>query len=92
MTATYDEKLIRMANQIAAFFASQPGDGAEGVAQHLRDFWDPSMRARARALSEAPDLSDLARAGIARLPATPEGEGYPLTDGRLAGPGDFTRS
>lgn len=40
------EKLIYMANQIATFFKSQPGDdGPERIASHLRDFWDPSMRA-----------------------------------------------
>lgn len=39
-------KLVRMANQIATFFASQPGqDGAGKVAAHLNDFWSPDMRA-----------------------------------------------
>ena len=39
------EKLVRMANQIAVFFASQPQDGAEaGVADHIRSFWNPLMR------------------------------------------------
>lgn len=39
------EKMVRMANQIATFFNSQPGDDqAERVADHLRDFWDPQMR------------------------------------------------
>lgn len=39
-------KLVRMANDIAAFFQSQPGHAAavEGVASHLRRFWDPRMR------------------------------------------------
>jgi len=42
-----NEKLIRMANQIASFFATQPGDtGAASTAQHIRDFWDPSMIAQ----------------------------------------------
>ena len=41
-----------MANQIAAFFATQLGDDhAERVAQHLRDFWEPRMRAELKALS-----------------------------------------
>ncbi len=45
------EKMIRMANQIAAFFATQTGadggpSGAEGVAAHLNDFWAPEMRAQ----------------------------------------------
>lgn len=39
------EKLVHMANQIAAFFKTQPGDdAAERVASHLSDFWEPRMR------------------------------------------------
>jgi formate dehydrogenase subunit delta len=38
------DKLVMMANQIAAFFASQPGDGqAAEVAGHLKAFWEPRM-------------------------------------------------
>jgi formate dehydrogenase subunit delta len=38
------QKLIRMANQIATFFASQPGDTqAAEVAGHLKAFWEPRM-------------------------------------------------
>ena len=32
------EKMVMMANQIASFFDSQPGDAADKVADHLRDF------------------------------------------------------
>lgn len=39
------EKLVMMANQIGAFFASQGPDGAHGVADHIKSFWDPRMRA-----------------------------------------------
>ncbi len=39
------ERLIYMANQIAKFFDVQPGDPAKGTAKHLKDFWDPTMRA-----------------------------------------------
>ncbi|MBP1852221.1 formate dehydrogenase subunit delta [Rhizobium halophytocola] len=39
------EKLIRMANQIATFFLSQPADvRVEGVATHINKFWEPRMR------------------------------------------------
>ena len=38
------EKMVHMANQIAAFFRSQSGDTAEGIAAHLSDFWEPRMR------------------------------------------------
>lgn len=39
------EKMVHMANQIAAFFKTQPGnDQAERVAAHLTDYWEPRMR------------------------------------------------
>ena len=39
------EKLTYMANQIAAFFRSQPEDKAlAGIASHINDFWEPRMR------------------------------------------------
>jgi formate dehydrogenase subunit delta len=39
-------KLVKMANEIAAFFEAEPDRGAklEAVAGHLRRFWDPRMR------------------------------------------------
>ena len=41
------EKMVQMANQIATFFDSQPGEqAAESTATHLRDFWTPTMRER----------------------------------------------
>lgn len=39
------EKLVRMANQIASFFASQPeATRIDGVATHINKFWEPRMR------------------------------------------------
>ena len=39
------DKLVYMANQIAAFFQNMPHDEAvEGVARHINDFWEPRMR------------------------------------------------
>jgi formate dehydrogenase subunit delta len=40
------EKLVKMANQIGAFFAADPDRTAamEGVAGHLGRFWEPRMR------------------------------------------------
>jgi formate dehydrogenase subunit delta len=64
------DKLVRMANQIATFFRSQPGtDQADRVAQHLRDFWDPRMRAaiRAHLAAGGEGLDDLARAAVQKL-------------------------
>jgi formate dehydrogenase subunit delta len=39
------DKLIRMANQIAAFMASKPErERAAGLAGHINDYWAPPMR------------------------------------------------
>ena len=47
------EKMVHMANQIATFFRSQPGeDKAERVADHLSDFWEPRMRTQLLAYIE----------------------------------------
>ncbi|MWD26322.1 formate dehydrogenase [Aquicoccus sp. SCR17] len=48
------EKMVMMANQIATFFASQPGEGQAGkVAAHINDFWEPRMRAQLLEHAEA---------------------------------------
>ncbi|WP_113438931.1 formate dehydrogenase subunit delta [Rhizobium cremeum] len=45
MSHDTSEKLVRMANQIATFFLSQPeGVRVEGVANHINRFWEPRMR------------------------------------------------
>ncbi|BBN54494.1 hypothetical protein TRE132_26190 [Pseudomonas chlororaphis subsp. aurantiaca] len=40
------ESLIKMANQIAQFFASEPdkAQAVRSVRQHLKSFWTPAMR------------------------------------------------
>ncbi|MCZ7857893.1 MULTISPECIES: formate dehydrogenase subunit delta [Agrobacterium] len=49
-----DEKLVRMANQIATFFLSQPEDiRIEGVATHINKFWEPRMRRRFFEMADA---------------------------------------
>jgi formate dehydrogenase subunit delta len=42
------DSLIRMANDIGAFFASEPQaeQAANGVLTHIKRFWDPRMRAQ----------------------------------------------
>ncbi|MBA85954.1 formate dehydrogenase subunit delta [Thalassobius sp. S69A] len=48
------EKMVMMANQIATFFKTQPGDDqAARVADHLTDFWEPRMRAQLLSYVEA---------------------------------------
>lgn len=39
-------RLIKMANEIGAFFEAEPdrATALEGVAGHIRRFWDPRMR------------------------------------------------
>lgn len=41
------QNLIRMANQIGDFFESMPDreEAVDGIAQHLRKFWEPRMHA-----------------------------------------------
>lgn len=61
------EKMVHMANQIASFFNSQPGDPADKVAAHLKDYWEPRMRTQLLQYIEAggagldPSVSDAAR-------------------------------
>ena len=40
------QHLVKMANNIASFFEAEPdaSKGAKGVAEHLKNFWDPRMR------------------------------------------------
>lgn len=67
------EYLVKMANEIGAFFASEPDpeEAANAVAGHLRRFWDPRMRAQivAHQATGGAGLSDLARKAVAKLAA-----------------------
>jgi formate dehydrogenase subunit delta len=79
------EKLIRMANQIAAFFKPYPhAQAVAGVHDHIRAFWTPRMRSHLLAYCEQEkrDLDPLvseamrsASGGIARSPTAKESEG-----------------
>ncbi len=63
-------KLVRMANQIADFFGTQPGTTqAADVAAHLKAFWEPRMLQALFAHVDAggEGLSPLAREAAARL-------------------------
>ena len=47
-------KLVHMANQIGKFFAARGEEAAvAGIADHLKRFWDPRMRAEIAAHLEA---------------------------------------
>lgn len=76
-------RLAAMANQIASFFATQRGaSGALEVADHLRKFWEPRMRADliSRVDSdgvEAVGLSPLAAAALEELRCSPSARALP---------------
>lgn len=69
---TPDEKLLRMAAQIADFFRSQPDQPPEvGVAGHINDFWGYRMRRGFLALLAAGATDDpvlRATGALIRLP------------------------
>ena len=63
------DKLVRMANQIATFFESQPGDGAASISDHIHSFWNPVMRRRIYAYLDAggQGLQPLAHEALTQL-------------------------
>ena len=68
------ELLVKMANDISLFFASEsaPAQAANDVATHLKRFWEPRMRRQIVTHYEehhGEGLSDLARQAVARLAA-----------------------
>lgn len=63
-------KLVYMANQIGKFFAAQGEEAVvAGVADHLKKFWDPRMRAQILAHLKAGGvgLDPHVRAAVERL-------------------------
>ncbi len=64
------EKLVMMANQIAAFFAVQGEERAvPQIAGHIEKFWDPRMRnaIAAHVAASGAGLNPLARAALETL-------------------------
>ncbi len=64
------DKNVRMANQIADFFRSQPeAEAIAGIADHIRSYWNPVMRKQIFVHLEAggEGLSDLARKALHQL-------------------------
>lgn len=63
-----NDHLVRMANQIGVFFESMPDrkEALEGLATHLKKFWDPRMRRALLALVDAGDgkLSPMVLAAV----------------------------
>jgi formate dehydrogenase subunit delta len=65
--------LIKMANEISAFFSGESGpeQAPKEVASHLRKFWEPRMRRQIVSHYEkgAAGLSDIARTAVGLLAA-----------------------
>jgi formate dehydrogenase subunit delta len=68
-------RLVAMANDIAAFFDSEPDKAvaAEGVRFHLTRFWDPRMRREiiAHVQGGGAGLSTTAKSAVALLTNSP---------------------
>jgi len=84
------DHMVKMANEIGAFFASEspPGQAPKDVANHLKRFWDPRMRREivAHYRLGGAGLSDLALAAI-RLLAAEDGAAAGGTAPQSAPPG-----
>lgn len=67
--------LIKMVNEIAAFFSGESGpeQAPKDVAAHLKRFWEPRMRREivAHYRKGAAGLDDVARAAVALLSDVP---------------------
>ncbi|MSP04384.1 MAG: formate dehydrogenase [Acetobacteraceae bacterium] len=73
-----NEKLVMMANQIGAFFASQKnGDAVLATADHLQKFWEPRMRALilAHLATGGAGLDPVVRDAVSRLRMPAAGAG-----------------
>jgi formate dehydrogenase subunit delta len=71
VTSTHTPPHVRLANEIAAQFQRRdPAIAAREIANHIRTFWDPRMRARLIAAADASDsgLDPLIVAATALLP------------------------
>ncbi len=65
------DHLVRMANDIGNFFKAEPdhAQAVEGVATHIRRFWDPRMRKEILAYAEGggAGMMDLVREAVLKL-------------------------
>jgi len=70
------ERLVKMANDIASFFQSEPDheEAVKGVAGHITRFWDPRMRRElgGHVASGGAGLSPLALEAAKRIPKVGE--------------------
>ena len=65
-------QLVKMANQIEAFFRTEPDPDAAvaGIENHIRRYWEPRMRREIiqHCAAGGAGLGELARRAIAKLP------------------------
>lgn len=94
------ETLIRMANDIGKFFRAQGGDkAADGIADHIKKFWEPRMKAaifkhvesggeglNPEVLVALKKLRQLANADGTMKPAAPTAPPVPAADGANTSP------
>ncbi len=58
--------LVRMANRLGAFFEAIPerDEALRGIAEHIRKFWEPRMRAELASPEEAQALKPIVREAL----------------------------
>jgi len=56
-----NDNLVKMVNQIGTFFESMPdrNEALEGIAIHLKKFWDPRMRKALIAMIDKQEHSEI---------------------------------
>jgi formate dehydrogenase subunit delta len=59
------DKLVMMANQIAAAFAAQgEARAVPAIADHIQKFWDPVMRGKFLSIADGAKLHPLLRSAL----------------------------
>ena len=70
-----NNNLIKMANNIGAFFKSEPDRALaiQGVEQHIRNFWEPRMRKQIVEYSQThqEELLDIVAEAVAHIAQKP---------------------
>ena len=68
-------KLVKMANDIAAFFAAEPERKAavDGVANHLKRYWEPRMRRQILAMLDGGEVQEMSELVVQALTAHRQG-------------------
>ena len=63
-----EQNLIDMANRIGEFFDSMPdrNEALDGVADHIRRFWEPRMRRRLLEALDRPDAAGIQMSPIVK--------------------------